>query len=192
MSHSRKSSRVPATVPVMLSSIVLADEDGQVYGKVIRALGNRRFECRCADNITRVVTIRGTFRKRKKHIHRDTFVKVGMWVLVSIREGLNKGEKGDIIHMYSDSEVSVLKQYQLIKDMDDRSNADDEDDLIFTNLYDNIDPIEVPALIPQVRCPIAPIQVPEQNVSVWQEDDDDVVQPIYGKKELETIDLSLI
>jgi len=180
--------------PVVLSSILLADDDGQVYAKVIRALGNRRFECRCSDNQTRTVVIRGTFRKRKKHVHRDTFVKVGMWVLVSVREGLNKGEKGDIIHMYSDSEVAVLKRYHMIRDMDDRPSMDDED-IVFTDAYD-----DTVAGNTEVSTSIEPTReactqdTSQDTSSVWYNEDEPQtgVYPIYCKKELETIDWSLI
>lgn len=160
-----------------LSSILLADDIGQVYGKILRALGNRRFECRCSDRVTRVVTIRGTFKKRKRNTHRDTFVRVGMWVLVSVREDLNKGEKGDIIHMYSESEVSVLKRNKVILDIDDVSEYED---VTFTHdLHEDVFD----------RTSMDDEESVKQDVIVW--DDSDTVDFIRHGKD-EHVDLDLI
>jgi len=132
--HSTTKSRSSTSrTSTMSKSITLSDGDEQVYGKITKALGNKRFECQCMDNITRIVSIRGSFsRRRKNQPTRPTYVTVGSWVLVSLRGELNRDSKGDIIILYTDHEVSQLKKDRLIMEFDEAK----ENNIIFDVLND--------------------------------------------------------
>lgn len=80
-----------------------ADEDGQTYGYVIKALGCRFFDVNCQDGITRRCKVRN---KRLK-------TKINQYVIVSIRDFDDKN--GDIIHTYDNNEVSVLMREGVLK-----------------------------------------------------------------------------
>ena len=76
-------------------------DDEQEYAFLSKSLGNCRFECICQDGTTRLGCIRGGMRKR-------VWLKVGEWVLVSLRDF--QDNKCDIIHKYSESDVNQLKK----------------------------------------------------------------------------------
>ena len=88
----------------------MADE-GQLYGKVERGLGDRRFEIVCSDGETRIGRLRGKIRKRKK-----SWLKAGMWVICACRDF--QVEKVDIIELLQEDEVrrleNVLVNYLLV------------------------------------------------------------------------------
>lgn len=77
-----------------------ADDDGQIYGMVTRALGDRNFTVKCADNVER----RCRCRIRSKTLKNDY---VGVIVIVSLRDFDKKS--GDIIHVYDAHEARKLK-----------------------------------------------------------------------------------
>lgn len=77
-------------------------EDGTEYGHVQRVNGNGRFQVYCADHITRLGVLRGSMRRK-------VWVITGDVVLYSIRDF--QAEKVDIIHKYSNSDVTKLYRY---------------------------------------------------------------------------------
>lgn len=101
-------------------------EDGQVYGTVIRALGNGRFEIKCYgenENTNVICSIRGKMRRRE-------WISSGDLVLVSLRDF--QKDKADIIMKYLPYEVKKLKEYKEISDTVQTSSftgaCDDDDD----------------------------------------------------------------
>ena len=77
-------------------SILQADDDGQIYGIVEKALGGCYFSVNCFDNKTR------RCKNRKKRVR----VNIQDIVIVSLREF---EDIGDIIHKYEQEEVRYLQ-----------------------------------------------------------------------------------
>ena len=94
-------------------------EDSQVYGKVLKLLGDSRCLISCDDGKERQCTVRGKMKKRIWIILNDI-------VLVSLRDSLQ--DKGDIIHKYNDSESKRLqKMGELDNIISPNKNEDDID-----------------------------------------------------------------
>jgi translation initiation factor 1A len=74
-------------------------EEGQLYARVIRMLGNGRLAARCGDGKERICKICGSMRKRE-------WVNPGDTVLVSLREF--DDEKADVIYRYKPPELQHL------------------------------------------------------------------------------------
>jgi translation initiation factor IF-1 len=83
-------------------------EGYEVYGQVLKPMGNRRFEVQCQtvdspDNTTTIVcTLKGSYTKR---INKD------MYVLVKLFDFNPK--QGTIIDSYKDEEIEALKSAEL-------------------------------------------------------------------------------
>lgn len=77
-------------------------QDGQVYGRVTKTLGDGKFECICDDYVTRTCVIRGNMRNR-------VYVRVDDVVLVNLYVGMNQDDKGIISYRYSPDEVRVIQ-----------------------------------------------------------------------------------
>ncbi len=110
-------------------------EDNQSYARIIKTLGDSRFECECLDlNETKIGHMRGAFRKR-------VWMGVGDIVLVSMRDFDEK--KCDIIHKYTTEEAMMLKTLGEI-DMSvniqatsleiSNENLDSNDDIFFEDI----------------------------------------------------------
>jgi len=93
----------------MKSTELVTAEEMQTYAMVTKALGDRRFECQCADGKLRQCKIRGKFRGR-------LFVQVHDILLISLRE--NDDLKADIIQKYRPEEVIELKSLKEFSDKD--------------------------------------------------------------------------
>jgi translation initiation factor 1A len=78
-------------------------KEDQEYGKIIRAMGNGRFELDCFDGKTRVGIIAGNMRKRV-WINKDDIVLFSKW------EFSTDDEKCSIIHKYNIDEVKRLQR----------------------------------------------------------------------------------
>lgn len=85
--------------------------EGQMAGRVVRTLGNRRMLVYCNDGKQRICKIRGGLRKK------TAFITVGDIVLISLRELAEgssttdvSGERGDILAKYDHSIVHKLKK----------------------------------------------------------------------------------
>ncbi len=76
-------------------------DDEQSYARIIKSLGDSRFECECFDlNKNLIAHVRGAFKKR-------VWMNVGDIILVSYRN-FDK-ERCDIIHKYTNDEAQTLK-----------------------------------------------------------------------------------
>ena len=91
----------------------VSQEEGEVYGKVEKMLGNGMFTGHCIDDVPRLCHIRGKFSGRGK---RDNIVEVGKWVLVGEREWdisttadkSGKKLKADLLEVYSELDKEKL------------------------------------------------------------------------------------
>lgn len=78
-------------------------EDDQAYARIIKKLGDGRFDCECIGLDKNLIGhIRGSMRKR-------VWINIGDIVLVSTRDF--DETKCDIIHKYNSDEASCLKGY---------------------------------------------------------------------------------
>ena len=75
-------------------------EDNEEYAQIIKVLGDRRFLCKCTDDIERIAHARGKLKKKVWIVNDDI-------VLVSIRQF--EPEKCDIIWKYTEKEILKLK-----------------------------------------------------------------------------------
>jgi translation initiation factor 1A len=93
--------------------LLLPDGDQQIYAKVLKKLGDCRFEIKCFDGLNRIGKVRGKLRKK-------VWIDVGDYVLVSTRNLKNEftadsglkteSNKADIFHKYTIDEVRILKK----------------------------------------------------------------------------------
>lgn len=76
-------------------------EDEQAYARIIKSLGDSRFECECFEiNEKKIAHVRGVFKRR-------VWMNVGDIILVSLRDF--DTTKCDIIHKYTSDEAQMLK-----------------------------------------------------------------------------------
>jgi len=101
--------------------IIEADINGQVYGIIEKALGNRFFNVNCFDNVKRRCKIR---KKRTK-------VDEGDCVIVSLRNF--DDNNADIIHKYNSDEITYLQSVGLLPmfDITTNSSKDDNENNVF-------------------------------------------------------------
>ena len=99
----------------------------QEYGKLEKALGTSRFECRCSDGIVRTAFVPGSFKFRY-------WFRVDDVVLVSIRVGLNQNQC-DILYKYNPNEIQQLREKELLKKV-----FVEEDRLSLEEMMDDIQP----------------------------------------------------
>jgi translation initiation factor 1A len=117
----------------------VAENEGELYGVVIKMLGNGMFHVHCIDDITRLGHIRGKFSGRGK---RDNIVEIGKWVLIGEREWdisstdkTNKNLKCDLLNVYNELDKeklmdTVSKNWSVLTSHDsskikDNNNTDD-------------------------------------------------------------------
>jgi translation initiation factor 1A len=112
------------------AELVLKDEM-QTYGMVLRALGDRRFHCKCADGKERQCKIRGKFRGR-------LYIQLHDILLISLRA--DEPDKADIIQKYRPEEVHELKKLGEFTDRDFAIEGDEtaaapveDGDVVWTN-----------------------------------------------------------
>lgn len=81
--------------------------EGEMYGRVVKLLGNLNMNVYCQDNIVRICKVRGSMRKR-------VFINVGDIIIISLREYLTvdneEDRKGDIVYKYDPTLHSKLKK----------------------------------------------------------------------------------
>ena len=97
---------------VTMRKLELADEEGQIYGQVVKVLGGRYFTVRCLDNKER----------RCKARSRRLRTSLEDMVIVSLRDFDDKN--ADILHVYKDYEVRTLRERGYLP----KEGGGDEDD----------------------------------------------------------------
>jgi translation initiation factor 1A len=78
-------------------------KEDQEYGKVLRPLGNGRFEIECFDGKTRMGILAGNMRK-KVWVNKDDIILFSKW------EFTTDDEKCSIIHKYDPDEIKKLQK----------------------------------------------------------------------------------
>jgi initiation factor 1A len=98
--------------------LVEADLDGQVYGFLEKALGDRFFTVNCTDNTIRRCKVR---QKRMKCV-------VGHCVIISLRNF--DDNNGDIIYKYDEEEVRLLRKAGILPSVEAMGTTivDEEED----------------------------------------------------------------
>jgi initiation factor 1A len=85
--------------------------EDEVYGIIIKMLGNGMCNVKCNDDVTRLCIIRGGFSGKNKS---SNIAKLSSWVLVGIRtwETTLDGKlpKCDLLEIYSESDKEHLNQ----------------------------------------------------------------------------------
>ena len=103
-------------------------EEGQEYAQIKALKGNCRFDVICFDGKERMANLCGAMRKRK-------FVNQNDIVLVSLRDF--QDSKCDIIDVYDDTQVHLLKEQKHIPDSirleEGNEFTEDLDGIEFTN-----------------------------------------------------------
>jgi translation initiation factor 1A len=105
-----------ASINVEKRQLVEADLDGQVYGILEKALGNRFFTVKCLDSVIRRCKVR---KKRMK-------VKEGDCVIIALRDF--DDNNADIIYKYDSDEVRQLQKSGILPSVDFISTNKDESD----------------------------------------------------------------
>jgi len=83
-----------------VKELILKDpKESEEYGRIVRGLGNCRFEVFTLDGKTRIGVVKGKMRK-KVWVNKDDIVLIGLWDF--------QDDKCSIIHKYADDEVSKL------------------------------------------------------------------------------------
>lgn len=97
---------------------LITKEEGLEYARVLKVFGNGRYQVQCYDNMVRLAHIRGSLRRRAKHILIDVIL------LVSIRDF--QPDKCDIVHIYTDDESKKLRKIGQIphENTDEGDNED--------------------------------------------------------------------
>ena len=83
-----------------VKELILKDpKESEEYGRIVRGLGNCRFEVFTLDGKTRIGVVKGKMRK-KVWVNKDDIVLIGLWDF--------QDDKCSIIHKYAEDEVSKL------------------------------------------------------------------------------------
>ena len=88
--------------------------EGQMYGRIIRILGNRNFQVYCNDNRTRICKVCGAMTKR-------VWLSVGDLIIFSVRDfevsiavkaadRMKMAERGDIIYKFDQTLIGKAKK----------------------------------------------------------------------------------
>ena len=110
--------------------------ENQVYAKIIKSHGERRFELDCSDGLIRLGKLRGKVRKSRR-----SWVAVGTWVIASLRD--YQLDKADIIEILSPEEVRKLDGYGEIclKNSKEDDEIEDAVEFVDEDVDINIDEI---------------------------------------------------
>jgi initiation factor 1A len=112
---------------------ILFKGDEQMYGHVLKSLGDKRFKLVCDDGIERIGKCRGKMR-------RSQWVAVNAYVLACTREFSD--DKIDIIHVYSDDHARLLRKYGEFAPFEAIETRDDtNEDLVDFENDDDIDAV---------------------------------------------------
>ena len=106
-------------------------KEDQEYGKIIRAMGNGRFEIQCFDGKTRMGIIAGKMRKRV-WVNKDDIILFSKW------EFTTDDDKCSIIHKYDTDEARKLQkegEFPDIINLDEENEYGDDDNFEFN--YDS-------------------------------------------------------
>ena len=105
---------------------IIYPDDGQVYGIIEKALGDRYFNVFCLDENNRRCKVR---KKRMK-------IVVGDYVIIALRLFNNDpvNDVGDIIYKYESDEVRHLKINKLVPSCDENIQIEKIEEFDFNNI----------------------------------------------------------
>ena len=95
-------------------------KEDQEYGKVIRAMGNGRFEIQCFDGKTRMGIVAGNMRKRV-WVNKDDIILFSKW------EFTTDDDKCSIVHKY---DIDESRKLQKEGEFPDTINLDEENEFV--------------------------------------------------------------
>ena len=95
-------------------------KEDQEYGKVVRAMGNGRFEIQCFDGKTRMGIIAGNMRKRV-WVNKDDIILFSKW------EFTTDDDKCSIVHKY---DIDESRKLQKEGEFPDTINLDEENEFL--------------------------------------------------------------
>jgi len=95
-------------------------KEDQEYGKIIRAMGNGRFEIQCFDGKTRMGIVAGNMRKRV-WVNKDDIILFSKW------EFTTDDDKCSIVHKY---DIDESRKLQKEGEFPDTINLDEENEFI--------------------------------------------------------------
>lgn len=103
-------------------------EEGQVYARVTKMLGNGRLLASGTDGVERLCKIKGS-------MHRREWVRVGELVLVALRDF--DSAKADVIFRYTDDEVRrLIKQREDVRVPTEDAEEDEDGAVAFADTED--------------------------------------------------------
>ena len=103
-------------------------KEDQEYGKIVRAMGNGRFEVQCFDGKTRMGIIAGNMRKRV-WINKDDIILFSKWGFTT------DDDKCSIIHKY---DIDESRKLQKEGEFPDIINLDEENENIVLKLFEDL------------------------------------------------------
>lgn len=83
-----------------MDALLPADEDLELFARVLEPLGKRRFKVQVPDGTTRLARVRGKLRRRRYWIKRGDIVLISLWPF--------KRDRGDISVRYRYHQVAWL------------------------------------------------------------------------------------
>ena len=133
------------------SQLRLSTEPAEKYAHVTKMYGDM-CDVICDDNLSRKCFIRGKFRGKGK---RNSMISIGSVILVGTREWASDNTKCDLLEVYSESEISQLKNHPkvpteflslLISGSSRTSIVSDSDVFEFTNTVRRVDETILPVI----------------------------------------------
>jgi|UniRef100_A0A6C0C4I6 hypothetical protein len=108
--RNKKQARKNLTAPVS-TRLRIPKEQGEILAKVIKINGGGVYDVLCEDKVTRLLVLRKKFKGRNKRdnsIQLNKLLLVGqrMWEVVHPK----KKQKVDLLYVYSNSQISDLRQ----------------------------------------------------------------------------------
>ena len=83
-----------------MEQLLPADEELEVFARVIEPLGKRWFRVECSDGVIRMARVRGKLRSRRHWIKRGDIVLISIWPF--------KRDRGDIAVRYNHQQIAWL------------------------------------------------------------------------------------
>ncbi len=130
----------------------VAEDEDELYGCVVKMLGNGMCHVLCGDKIQRLCIIRNKFRGRGK---RDNTLRIGTYVMIGKRSWESKSDeensKCDLVEVYGENEVKKLKDtvqfdWNMFKHIENmgfgsytKEEEDDNIEFAFTDKFEDIE-----------------------------------------------------
>ena len=97
---SKKSSKPESSLDAEMEELLPADEELEVFGRILDPVGKGHFRVECTDGVVRIARVRGKLRGKRHWIRRGDIVLVSVWPF--------KRDRGDIVVRYNRQQVEWL------------------------------------------------------------------------------------